>query len=288
MRATPEESPHVIHGHAAAAAGVGDDGKNYPLGAACQKALSRAGLELLNTDARLTLTDGRLSLCADFTDMRPRLMPGSLQRELLVKAAVLKGFAQKQGRPLHVVDATAGLGTDSLLLAAAGCEVTLIERNPVIAALVRDALARASAVPDLSGPVARMHLREGDSLELLPRLGMDAGLGVGGAQGADQDQSMDRGEDPAWPVDVVYLDPMFPGRSKSALVKKKFQLLGQLEEPCTDERALLEAALATQAKRIVVKRPKKGPYLAGVRPSHSICGKAIRYDCLVPSVPALL
>ena len=82
-------------------------------------------------------------------------------------------------------------------------------------------------------------------------------------------------------VDVVYLDPMFPGRTKSAAVKKKFQLLHRLEMPCQDEKSLLDAALGARPRKIVIKRPIKGPYLAGVKPSYELCGKAVRYDCIV-------
>ena len=81
--------------------------------------------------------------------------------------------------------------------------------------------------------------------------------------------------------DVVYLDPMFPGRTKSAAVKKKFQLLHHLEAPCADEDALMDAALAAGPRRVVVKRPVKAPVLAGVRPSHSVAGKAVRFAVIV-------
>ena len=79
----------------------------------------------------------------------------------------------------------------------------------------------------------------------------------------------------------MLLDPMFPERQKSALIKKKFQLLQKLESPCSNEEQLLEAAIAAQSKRIVIKRPLKGPYLADKKPSYSLEGKAIRYDCMV-------
>ncbi len=82
--------------------------------------------------------------------------------------------------------------------------------------------------------------------------------------------------------DVVYLDPMFPGRTKSAAVKKKFQLLHHLEQPCEEEEALVEAALAAHPRKVVIKRPPKGPELAGVKPSYTVSGKAVRYDVLVP------
>ena len=158
---------------------------------------------------------------------------------------------------IRVFDATAGLGEDSLLLAAAGFSVTMCEGDPVIAALLADGLRRAVDDPELSGIVGRMSLVEGDSIEILPSLT----------------------EAP----DVVYLDPMFPARTKSAAVKKKFQLLHRLESPCADEASLMDAALAARPRKIVVKRPIKAPVLAGVRPSHSISGKAVRYDVIVPA-----
>lgn len=200
----------------------------------------------------LSLTRDGMALAGDFTRMLPRLKQGALQRELLVKAARIKGV----GRPV-AVDATAGLGEDSLLLAAAGFEVTLCESDLVIAALLADACRRAEADVRLAPIVARMHVVERDSCAVLANL--------------------------AAAPDVVYLDPMFPGRTKSAAVKKKFQLIHGLEHPCdaNAERRLMEAAMAAGPRKIVVKRPVKGPHLAGVKPSHSVGGKAVRYDCVV-------
>ena len=87
------------------------------------------------------------------------------------------------------------------------------------------------------------------------------------------------------PPDVVYLDPMFPARTKSAAVKKKFQLLHRLERPCEEEEALVAAALAAHPRKVVIKRPAKGALLAGMKPSYSVAGKAVRYDVLVPPRP---
>lgn len=199
----------------------------------------------------LTLAGDGMELRPDFGQMIPRLKPGRLQRELLVRAARIKGAA---GTPA-AFDATAGLGQDSLLLAAAGFDVTLCESDPVIAALLQDALRRAQDEPALRDAVARMHFHETDSIALLGAL----------------EQA----------PDVVYLDPMFPERRKSAAVKKKFQLLHKLERPCSDELELLQAAMDAKPRKIVVKRPPKGPYLAGVKPTYSLKAKAVRYDCLV-------
>lgn len=199
----------------------------------------------------LTLTDGELSLCGDFSEMKRRLRRDNLSHELLVKAAKIKNPA---GRPT-AVDATAGMGQDSLLLAAAGFEVQLYERDPVIAALLSDTMDRAEQDPELSPVVAYMHLHKEDSIAALR----------GGTLHPD----------------VILLDPMFPERQKSSLVGKKFQLLHQIERPCTDENELLDAAISAHPHKIVIKRPLKGPFLAGRKPSYSLKGKAIRYDCIV-------
>ncbi len=196
--------------------------------------------------------EGRL-LRGDFTKMLPRLLPNNLNHELLVKASKLKGI---QGCPT-AADATAGLGEDSFLLAAAGFQVQLYERNPVIALLLYDALRRGLKNPELAPVLGRMQLHMEDSIAMLPRL--------------------------TPPPDIIVLDPMFPARQKSGLIKKKFQLLQQLEQPCSEENALLEAAMACHPRRIVIKRPLKGPYLGGRKPSYSLKGKSIRYDCIVVS-----
>lgn len=209
----------------------------------------RAGLELRVDDCGLALSDGDVVVRGDFAHMVSRVSPRNLNRELVVRAAKVKDADAAR----TAFDATAGLGEDSLLLAAAGFTVQLHERNPIIAALLRDALKRAAALPDLAEAVGRMHLHVGDSVEALASLE----------------------EAP----DVVLLDPMFPESRKSASVKKKLHMLQQLETPCDDEVALLEAALRARPRKVVIKRPVKGPYLAGRKPDYSIAGKVIRYDC---------
>ena len=81
--------------------------------------------------------------------------------------------------------------------------------------------------------------------------------------------------------DVVLLDPMFPARQKSALVKKKLQMIQKLEFPCLDEGEMMRAAMQAKPKKLIIKRPPKGPHLAGIKPDHSIEGKAVRFDCIV-------
>lgn len=214
--------------------------------------MPKEALYLHLTADGLFLKQGELSMRAELDSMIPRLARNNLLSEMLVKAAKMK----KTEGVLTAFDATAGMGEDSLLLAAAGFEVTLYEYNPVIAALLQDALLRAANNPALSDAAKRMHLICGDSIAAM------------------------RGLTEA--PDIILLDPMFPKRQKSGLIKKKFQLLQQLECPCGNEEDLLSAALSLKPKKIIVKRPKKGPYLAGRKPSYSSEGKAIRYDVILP------
>lgn len=199
----------------------------------------------------------------DFERMMDRVRPGRWEHELLAKAARFKRKEPDRiggGLPeaLRALDATAGMGEDALILAAAGFEVDLAERDPVIHLLLEDAIARAGGNANiyLRELAARMRPVEGDSIRRMRE-----------AMPGD------------W--DLIYLDPMFPERRKSGLVKKKFQLIHRLERPATDEEELLAAALAARPRKIVIKRPRKGPDLAGEKPSYRILGKAIRYDVIV-------
>ena len=175
----------------------------------------------------------------------------NLQNEMQVKAARIKG----QPMPQKIIDATAGFGEDSLILAAAGFDVDLYEFDDIIALLLADGLDRAKNIPELAPIVARMHFHHADSIQAM--------------------QNLD------YLPDSILLDPMFPSRSKSAMIKKKFQLLQKIESPCSVEEELLNAAIAANPKRIIIKRPLKGPFLADKKPSYSLEGKAIRYDCFV-------
>ena len=212
--------------------------------------IPKGELYLWKEDCGLFLCKEELSLKADFTDSLPRLKQSNLEHEILLKAVRIKGH---EGT-LKVLDATAGFAEDSLILAAAGFDVTCCEKNEIISALLKDAHARALKDSNLSKYAERLDVFAGDSKEMMkPEKGFD----------------------------VIYLDPMFPERKKSGLIKKKFQLLQLLESPCDDEEDLFAAAKGAKPKKIVVKRPAKGPYLAGCKPSHSVQGKVIRYDCYI-------
>ena len=175
---------------------------------------------------------------------------GGGRRQPLARAVGLKGGANPT-----VLDATAGLGRDAFVLACLGCTVHLVERSPVIAALVRDGLERAAQDPEIGAMVReRLRLTVADSRTLL------AGL--------------DEGERP----EVVYLDPMYPHRSKSALVRKEMSLLRDMVGNDLDAPVLLAAALRGARRRVVVKRPRSAPALEGSRPDMSITAENIRVD----------
>ena len=212
------------------------------------------GLSLIRTEKGLTLTDGKLTLSGDFTELLPRLRKDRLSGELLIKACRIRNL----NGPVTVVDATAGMGEDSLLLAEAGFWVLLFEKDPVIGALLSDTLLRSRDIPELSAAVGRMTLYREDSISAMRNM---------------------NGDDKA--PDIIFLDPMFPGRTKSGKIGKKFQLLQRLECPCADEAELLAAAVSANPRKIVIKRPLKGPFLAGRKPDYSVSGKAVRYDVLV-------
>lgn len=155
-------------------------------------------------------------------------------------------------RPV-VLDATAGLGRDAFLLAQLGCTVTLIERHPLVGALLADGLGRARLDPEVGPIIQRMDLRLGNAIELI------------------RDWS-------AEPPQVIYLDPMFPHRDKSSLVKKEMRVFRPLVGGDDDAAQLLQVALELATHRVVVKRPRKAPSVDGQAPGYVLEGKSSRYD----------
>lgn len=170
---------------------------------------------------------------------------------------IAKAVGVKSGIKPSVYDMTAGLGADSFVLASLGCQVTLLERNPIVHALLADGLARANQFAEqqdeqLQQILRRMHLLSGDSIDWL---------------NASEKQ-----------LDVIYLDPMFPERKKSASVKKEMQVFHELVGDDADAESLLDAALRAAPKRVVVKRPRIAPGIDGKEPSYRLEGKSSRYD----------
>lgn len=189
-------------------------------------------------------------VCVDFAAGAMNYRRRGGQNELLGRALGIR-----HGRALRVLDATAGLGVDSYVLADLGCDMLLCERSPVVAALLADGLARAlqHEQPSVRSAAMRMSLYQDDCRDIS-----------------------------TWPeLDAIYLDPMFPKRRKSAMVKKEMQLLQQLPGTVDAGESLLDWAKSQDVARIVVKRPLRAPTLARSKPSHEVRGKAVRYDVYV-------
>jgi 16S rRNA (guanine1516-N2)-methyltransferase len=167
---------------------------------------------------------------------------------------IAKAIGLKHGFTPHILDATAGLGRDAFVLASLGCQVTLMERMPVVAALLDDGLERAMLNHEVNEIANRMTLVHASSIENMKL---------------------------AQQVDVVYLDPMYPHREKSAAVKKEMRVFQSLVGEDLDADALLAPALTLAKYRVVVKRPNYAPPLNNIKPNTTIKMKKNRFDVYV-------
>jgi 16S rRNA (guanine1516-N2)-methyltransferase len=172
--------------------------------------------------------------------------------------AIAKAIGLKSGVTPSVLDATAGLAGDAFVLATLGCSLTLIERSPIISCLLEDAIERASLNNDF-----QVIIEQGFQL-----INADANTYL---------CSTDKRPD------VIYIDPMYPDRKKSALVKKDMQILQRLHLQEDDPADLLETAMLIANKRVVVKRPVQAEQLNKRAVSTSIKSKKTRYDVYVIS-----
>lgn len=231
---------------------------DFPLVASLADASARSFAYVLDRRdgvlALVSLATGTQPLSIDFEKGRLgfRLAQGRARQETLVKA-VLGRHAPDNTR---VLDATAGLGRDSALLAASGCGVVSLERDPLLHALLQDAIARAAHLPF----TRHMQLQQADAIGFL--------------QASDQT------------FDVIYLDPMFADQTGKAQVKKELMWMRQLlAVPAPEEeQMLLHLARQKAGRRVVVKRAAKAQPLANVAPTASIKGKAVRFDIYTPAV----
>lgn len=172
--------------------------------------------------------------------------------QMIAKAVGINGKLAPQ-----VFDATAGLGGDAFVLACLGCKVTLMERSPIAYVLLADALQRARQFakqhdPDLLPIMERLVLLPGNSIDYLT--------------------------DCTQRYPVIYLDPMFPERQKSAAVKKEMQFFHALIGKDEDSTELFTRALAKTHCRLVVKRPRLAPPLAQNKANLILEGKSCRFD----------
>lgn len=186
-------------------------------------------------------------------ELQYRCRPQNLAKEILKKA-----LGHKLGHQLRVIDTTAGFGNDAFILAALGCKVDMIERSTIMAQLLEDGLRRAKECAAFTAIINSLALIVGDAITVLEQLPTD--------------------EFP----DVVYIDPMFPERRKSASVKKAMQALQEIVGENSDSNKLLAAALKVAKQRVIVKRPRLAPVIeCDTCPSFSLKGASCRFDVYV-------
>lgn len=250
---------------------------NHPLHAAQAQALAlRLGIDLqLDCDLQ-ALTEPEFVLLYDehgiALQQTGRKAPGPIRAEFTEGSVdhrrkfgggkgqmIAKAVGVKAGVYPRVLDATAGLGKDAFVLATLGCHVQMLERSVYVHTLLQNGLTRAhdfAAYEDsaLKLILARMELLAVDSHDHLRDL---------------------KNEDCP---DVIYLDPMFPDRQKTADVKKEMAAFHGLVGKDEDADTLLEKALAKAHYRVVVKRPRKAPFMGDKTPSYQLEGKSSRFD----------
>ncbi len=172
-----------------------------------------------------------------------------------------KAVGLNKHEPMHVLDATAGLGRDAFILASMGCDLTMLEQSPLIYSLIFDGFKRASQIED---PVLQDIMQKMD---------------LHHANAQDWFKAIMQGKR-AKP-DVIYLDPMFPPRNKKANVKKDISLLQEVLGFDENSITLLEAAKGCARHRVVVKKPGSKASKGGVKPSFVVPGKTAHFEVFV-------
>lgn len=206
-------------------------------------------IELID-DGRLSLhvSGSRLKpLCIDFLGgkLQHRRDYGGGRGQLIARAVGIK----KLSNPC-VLDLTAGFGQDAFVLATLGCDVTMIERSPIMASLLKDALKRFYAHEASDG--VKLSLVQAESIIYMQQL--------------------------ATLPDVIYLDPMYPDTKNTALNKKEMQVLRDVVGDDVDADEVLRLALQKAKHRVVVKRPRHGIILGNHKPDVVFEGKSSRFD----------
>ncbi|WP_352309559.1 class I SAM-dependent methyltransferase [Psychrobacter sp. W2-37-MNA-CIBAN-0211] len=226
---------------------------------------------LLDEKNKLSWLSDGLSVAPEWDKLQRRVVSAGRKSELLLQAAKVTSDS-------IVIDATAGFGHDSLILASTGAQVIMLEQQPLMALLLLVEQQRMSGLANWQKLMSRLQIINNDALSYFDSLN--------NVSAADQSKL----------IDVVYLDPMFPENSyqdsktgKGAKVGKHMQALHQLALPPTadEELQLLQSAQAvvrqngrnTQLQgRVVVKRPQLAPQLAHQPASESWHNEAVRFD----------
>ncbi len=211
----------------------------------------------------LSFNNGRLELTENFTGKTNKSVISvdylsgpawfRYRYDRKINQPLAKAVGIKKGSRPTICDTTAGYGFDSFIFASFGCMVTMIERSPVIWALLDDGLKRAAAHRKIgSSIICNIKLVRGNSLDLLEAMEIQ--------------------------FDTIYMDPMYPPTKKSALNKRKMRVLRSLVGDDQDQERLLEKSMTVAANRVVVKRAAGAPEIKGPPVSYRVTGKNSRYD----------
>ena len=228
--------------------------------------LSTQPIVLLDDKNRLSWLSDGLSVTPEWDKLQRRVVSAGRKSELLLQAVKMTSESK-------IIDATAGFGHDSLILASTGAQTIMLEQQPLMALLLLAEQQRMSKLANWQKLMARLQIIHTDALSYFAN--------VNNALVSEDNKT----------VDVVYLDPMFPEDSyqdsktgKGAKVGKNMQALHQLARPPTldEEQQLLKSALAVVGHngsgRVIVKRPQFAPQLANQTPSESWHNEAVRFD----------
>lgn len=176
-------------------------------------------------------------------EMKRRIAGG---RNQLVARAV----GMRKTTDLRILDCTAGLGRDGFNLAALGARVVMTERHPLVFALLEDAKKRVEQSGEYADAIKRVELCNLDAADVINR--------------------------ETW--DVIYLDPMYEHPGRTALPQKEMQIFRDINMGSADATPLLEAALKSNSKRVVVKRAASAGYLGDIKPDLDLGGSQARFD----------
>lgn len=225
-------------------------------------------LDKITTPIYMNYTDNFVELCDSEknTSIHIDFLSGNLAHRQQFGGgrgqSIAKAIGLKQGvKPPSVLDATAGLAKDAYILACLGCSMTLLERSPIITELIKDAIKRAE---------------DNEGFQSI----LKTGFNVITKSSIDYLMELEKTVNSKRP-EVIYLDPMYPHRKKSASVKKNMQILQKLLGQDTDTQELLNIALKTAKKRVVVKRPKGAENLTDISPTYVVESKKTRYDVYI-------
>lgn len=226
---------------------------------------SEQAILLLDNKNQLSLLVDGLSVAPEWDKLQRRVVSAGRKSELLLQAAKITADSQ-------VIDATAGFGQDSLILASSGAQVIMLEQQPIMALLLLAEQQRMRLQPNWQKLMSRLTIVNTDALAFFN----------------SKLTTIDSNS-----IDVIYLDPMFPEDSyqdrktgKGAKVNKQMQALHQLAAPPTiaQEQQLLQRAQhliknnKQQSGRVIVKRPVQAPLFANQAATESWHNAALRFD----------